>query len=236
MNGFSGFPDGKHTLIMIPGQFFSDLLPIIDHLVELKVTLYCFWVLNAQEGIYRYIRLSEVYKDSVFMDSLGGKHEERNTLLRDGFERAVARGTLLCVKVRLPAGEEDIYFLNSERGRAAMAALKRGEWQPDPDMRPIALIAERPPIYSIYEQNIGVLTPMIADQLRDLEKEYSHDWLWDAIQIAAIRHVTNLNYIIGILRRWEKEGRNTERRAKGAMSDEQYAQYLKSQYPDLFED
>ena len=36
---FAGFPSGKMHLTRIPAQFFSELLPQIDHLGELKVTL-----------------------------------------------------------------------------------------------------------------------------------------------------------------------------------------------------
>ncbi len=36
MKGFSGFPSGKQRLTSIPNLFFSDLLPAIDTLVELK--------------------------------------------------------------------------------------------------------------------------------------------------------------------------------------------------------
>ena len=43
MKGFTGFPAGKQRLTAIPNLFFSELLPAIDHLAELKVTLYAFW-------------------------------------------------------------------------------------------------------------------------------------------------------------------------------------------------
>ena len=46
MKGFPGFPDGKLKLTQIPNLFFSDLLPIIDDLGELKVKLYAFWALE----------------------------------------------------------------------------------------------------------------------------------------------------------------------------------------------
>ena len=39
MKGFPGFPDGKMRLTQVPNLFFSDLLPIIDNLAELKVTI-----------------------------------------------------------------------------------------------------------------------------------------------------------------------------------------------------
>ena len=48
--GFAGFPAGKAASTPLPNLFFSDLLPAIDHLGELKVTLYAFWALGRQRG------------------------------------------------------------------------------------------------------------------------------------------------------------------------------------------
>ena len=50
MQRFNGFPPGKARTVAVPGQFFSELLPMIDDLAELKVTLYLFWALQQQEG------------------------------------------------------------------------------------------------------------------------------------------------------------------------------------------
>ncbi len=49
MKGFSGFA-ARADMVRVPAPFFSELLPIIDHLGELKVTLYCLWALQRKEG------------------------------------------------------------------------------------------------------------------------------------------------------------------------------------------
>jgi hypothetical protein len=66
MQGFNGFPPGKTRTTAIPTLFFSELLPPIDDMVELKLTLYCFWVLQQQEGEYRYALRREVLQDKLF--------------------------------------------------------------------------------------------------------------------------------------------------------------------------
>jgi hypothetical protein len=50
MQGFAGFPDGMRRAHAGPNLFFSDLLPLIDNMAELKVTLYAFWALGQREG------------------------------------------------------------------------------------------------------------------------------------------------------------------------------------------
>ena len=60
---FVGFPDAKLKPIAVPELFFSDLLPLIDDLAELKLTLHCFWLLNNQEGDVRYLRGDDLRND-----------------------------------------------------------------------------------------------------------------------------------------------------------------------------
>ena len=71
MKGYSGFPDGKLRLTPVPNLFFSDLLPIIDDLAELKVTLYAFWALAQKDGPVRYLRLTDLLNDSELMKGMG---------------------------------------------------------------------------------------------------------------------------------------------------------------------
>ncbi|HEY0757126.1 MAG TPA: DnaD domain protein [Ktedonobacteraceae bacterium] len=66
---------------------------------------------------------------------------------------------------------------------------------------------ERPNIFVLYEQNIGLLTPMIASQLEDAADNYPAEWIEAAFSEAVQRNKRNWKYINAILRRWETEGR-----------------------------
>lgn len=68
-------------------------------------------------------------------------------------------------------------------------------------------LPERPPVYSAYEQNIGPLTPRIAEVLKEAVEEYSEVWVEDAITEAVKANVRRWNYAEKILRRWKSEGR-----------------------------
>ena len=208
MKGFQGFPDGKLKLTQVPNRFFSDLLPIIDNMAELKVTLYAFWALGQKEGKVRYMRLTDFLNDPAFVSGLGATAEIGADNLLDGLERAVARGTFLHVNVESADGKMDLYFFNTEKGRAAYEGILKGEWRPNPDKdEPITLLAERPNIFVLYEQNIGPLTPMVADELRDAEQTYPMRWIEEAIQLAVTNNVRKWRYVLGILERWRQEGK-----------------------------
>lgn len=228
MKGFPGFPGGKLRMTQVPNLFFSDLLPIIDNLTELKVTLYAFWALGQKEGKVRYLRLTDFLNDPEFVKGLGATVNLATDALMDGIERAVARGTFLHVNVESADGKMDLYFLNTEKGRAAVEGITRGEWRPNPDEdEPITLLVERPNIFILYEQNIGPLTPLVADDLRDAEQIYPLRWIEEAIQLAVENNVRKWRYVIAILERWRQEGkrdgigrRDTQKELRQQIPDE----------------
>ena len=60
----------------------------------------------------------------------------------------------------------------------------------------------------MYEENIGLLTPMIAEELRDAEKTYPELWIKDAVKEAVNAGKRNWRYISAILERWATEGKS----------------------------
>lgn len=234
MIGFNGFPDGRLKTLAVPALFFSELLPIIDNLAELRLTLYAFWALHQKEGSIRYVSRRDFVEDDILMNSLGKPRRAAEAALDDALERAVARGTLLHVSVESSAGMEDLYFMNTERGRAAVDGITHGEWRPSGDpANPVSLIVERPNLFVLYEQNIGPLTPMIADQLRDAEQEYTAGWIEEAIEIAVNNNARSWAYISKILERWNAKGKHDS--ISGGDSVQDRRRYIDSKYGDLIQ-
>lgn len=231
MKGFSGFPDGKLRLTSVPNLFFSDLLPNIDDIAELKVTLYAFWAMTQKEGKVRYLRLTDFLNDTEFVKGLGPTVDLATAALVDGIERAVARGTFLNVSVESADGNMELYFLNTEKGRAAVEGITKGEWRPNPDEEePITLLVERPNVFILYEQNIGALTPLIADDLRDAEQTYPLRWIEEAIHLAVENNVRKWRYVLSILERWRQEGK------KDGVGRRDTQKELRQRIPDEYKD
>jgi DNA replication protein len=65
----------------------------------------------------------------------------------------------------------------------------------------------RPNIFVLYEQNIGLLTPLIAEDLKDAVNHYPEEWIEAAFREALQQNKRKWSYISAILRRWETEGR-----------------------------
>ncbi len=240
--GFIGFPDAKMKPVIVPDFFFTDLLPLIDDLAELKLTLHCFWLLNEQEGQLKYLRGADLRGDDTLLRSLSLDNELRTPAqaLADALERATARGTLL--KLEIETGEtektvEEWYFINTVKGRQTLALVRQGKLEELRSVLPeeARLKVERPNVFALYEQNIGLLTPLIADQLRDLEKSYPPDWIDEAFTIAVAGNKRALRYIQAILKRWETEGKNERTHEAGGRDSEAdlRRKYIPSEYSDI---
>ncbi len=230
---FAGFPSGKVRLTPVPAPFFTSLLPAIDHLGEMKVTLYAIWFLDQLEGNFRYLRRADFASDGDLMAGLSTDSSQAPSALDDALERAVLRGTLLKAEIRYPDSSETLFFLNSARGRAAVQALQNGDWRPDDQNRPpIAINLERPNIYRLYEEHIGPLTPMIAENLRDAEATYPMGWIEDALRIAVENNIRRWRYVEAILRSWREEGRDDANRRD---SSEDRRRYIEGKYADFIE-
>jgi len=212
MKTFSGFSksDGAQ-MTSIPSEFFEKLLPIIDDLNELKVTLFAIWFLEQQEGKIKFMRYENFLSNTQFLAGLGNLREKAVSNLQLGLKMAIERKTILAVSSEKENFDEAVFFINTPRGRAAYKALIEGAWNaedlPLPSQQPT-----RPNIFKLYEANIGPLTPIIAEVLQEAEETYPMHWIEQAIRIAVENNVRRWRYVEAILESWKERGRDEKDR------------------------
>ncbi len=207
MKPFSGFP-ARARYTGIPALFFSALLPEIDDVAELKVTLHVFWLLAHRPGSDRSVTKDELLADRTLMAGFGRARPAPGAALQRGLEMAVARGTLLRTEATREGQSGPLYFVNSESGRQEAAEALRGSAaQPGAPPPEPASAEPQPGIYQLYEENIGLLSPMVTEKLKDIESQYPEEWIAEAIRLAVDARKASLRYIEGILKRWRDEGR-----------------------------
>src|SRR5579862_6535366 len=238
---FAGFPKST-DFTPLPAAFFDQLLPQIDDLAELKVLLHSVALLGRQKGWPRCVSRSQLQHDELLQRSLGGIGDLRSLedVLEHALERASQRGSLLRLTVRDGDQAEEWFLLNTERGRALLRDLK-GSGEEAAELRKrlgtsesAALETARPNVFSLYEQNVGLLTRMIAEELMEAEATYPEVWIEEAFRIAVNGNKRNWRYIKAILGRWAAEGREdgTFRRHPGEVYDPDH--YLKGEFGHLF--
>jgi len=191
MSPFKGFTEAE-SFTQLPDSFFYQLLNEITDTGELKVTLYALWRMEKVEGPFH-----ALCETDFSTEELGLIDEE----IRASLDKAVVRGTLL----KSIHENDAFYFLNSPRGRAAAEAFANGNWRKSGKIMSAPM--ERPNVFKLYEENIGPLTPMIADALKDAEDTFSAEWINEAIELAVKNNKRSWKYAEAILKRWKEDGR-----------------------------
>ena len=205
---FTGFPRNvRYT--PVPNPLFGRLLEQIDDLDELKCTLRIIWLVHQKKGYPRFVYLREMTSDPTLVRTLSGGSEEAADRVGSALQKAVERGTLVTGTVTQEGVTQRLYAVNTEAYRGALSEIEstdaqREQVEPGDSGAPPD---ERPNIFSLYEDNIGMLNPMIAEQLKEAEETYPADWIEDAFKEAVSRNVRNWRYVSKILERWEQDGR-----------------------------
>ena len=197
------FPAGVE-FVPVPAPLLGGLLAEIDDLNELKVTLRAIWHIHQKKGVPRPLRRDELCADPSVAGALGAHGEELEQAVDTALDAAVRRGTLL----RVDEGEDSpLYLLNTDPERrgvlrtmrgAALHSGGRAETWPAP--------ADRPTVFALYEENIGPLTPVVADRLNEAQSTYPEGWIAEAIEVAAENGVRSWRYVAAILENRAVEG------------------------------
>ena len=205
---FAGFPP-KVRFTPVPNPLFGPLLEQIDDLSELKCTLRLIWLLHQRRGVPRYVGLDELLTDGVLVRSFGTKADDPRSEIERGITLAVTRGTFATGAVGTGESRRQVYVLNTERDRRALSEVElEPAVGPSRDTEPWEGPADRPNIFILYEDNIGLLSPMVSEELKEAEELYPQRWIEDAFREAVISNKRSWRYVAAILDRWEREGRN----------------------------
>ena len=212
-----GFPRGT-LYTPVPNPVFGPLLEDVEDTAELKCTLRALWLLHQKKKLPRYLTEGELVNDKVLLAGLKHLDIPPADAIRRGIKRGVERGTFLSMFATShqgsdeSEGREELYLLNDEGGRKSLNMLKRGEYDMMPSTSEEGAV-DGPPepkatIFTLYEENIGMLTPLLAEEMKEAEASYPWPWIEEVFKIAVSRNKRNWRYIETILRRWATEGKN----------------------------
>ncbi|MBX5492134.1 MAG: DnaD domain protein [Chloroflexi bacterium] len=248
MRACPGFPD-RPAVTRVPTEWLCGALAETESLAELKVTLHVLRLLDAKRTAPRFVRLSELRADPAARRSwqaCGGLSAD--AALSEGVRLAVARGVLLALPVRIEgdaaraaggtAGEDTCLFLNTPATRRLVARVQRGEvalvLAPTTTVTPAA--TRRLTIFELYEQNIGLLTPLLVEELREAAETYPPEWIEEAFREAVGYNRRHWRYVRRILDHWATQGRG-ERGAAGRRPEapRDPRRYLEGEYGHLIQ-
>src|SRR6266566_2674089 len=208
MTLFTGFPPGNNPYARMPEAFFTVLLPEIEDIAELKVTLHLFWLMGQKKGDPRCVSDRELVAEKLLRDD---SDEEEiigwyffNTARNRKVVKELQGGEVVPVSLltiereQEAAQNESILLIDTQSTSRKYDTPKQ-----------IQVQIERPNIFVLYEQNIGLLSPLLADELKDAADQFPVEWIEAAFREAVQHNKRNWSYIRAILRRWGTEGRQS---------------------------
>ena len=196
---FKGFPRSVRYL-PVPAPMFGPLLEQIKDASGFIITLRIIWMLQQKKGRLRYVSSEEVFGDKILSNALGSKEAIQNSI-----NMVVKGGILLQIRRE---NASDAFMLNSESDREIASDIGSIYESNDQPADPWEIENTPPEIYSLYEQNIGILTPIMSEKLTEAGDKYPAGWIKEAVEIAVEQNRRSWAYVSRILERWDMEGRD----------------------------
>lgn len=209
------------TYTPIPNTFLGSFLADIENLVELKCALRIFWHLNRAKGSLRTVPIEDLIRDPVIIaalnerdDSLHSPKESKSVELNDVLAQAIKglvyKGIFVVLSKSNEENTKQVVTLNTAQNLAkgndlGLCEVQVGRLERLEDHQSGI---ERHTIFHLYEANIGLLTPIIVEELKEAEITYPEHWISEAFVEAVERNKRNWKYITRILERWAQEGKN----------------------------
>jgi DnaD/phage-associated family protein len=213
----------KTDFVSLPDSFFTEAVPKIQDLAELKVVLYVAYLIlrkqdhpfafchserseesHAAQSRPQFVTYKELKTESCRLSADLGEET-----LRQALNSAVEHGTLLHSTLNINGMLEDVYSLT--------APMYRGRQPPTIN------------IFALYEQNIGILQSLIAEELKEAEKIYPPQWIEEAFKEAVTLNKRSWRYIARILERWASEGKDSGEYKRDIKKDDP-DKYIKGKY------
>ena len=204
-------------IVSFPASFIRDIAPNIRSMEELQVSLAFFRTLEEAGGFAQPIPEKSMLRDRNLRGALRveGSPRAPDTRIAKGLELALARGTLIRLVSSEGRRQAVFYYLNTPENRSSIRLMETGELAPPralwPDDSPPQIVIDRPNAFRLYEQNIGPLTPLIADQISRAIEDYPDDWIEDALTEAVSYNRRSWRYVSRILENWQAAGRSEDR-------------------------
>lgn len=195
--------------INLPESFFTHVIPNIKTLAHLKLCLYFLWRQEKIGDLFNGIHIDQIIDDEIFSKSFNKDLEnELIEIIQEALDELTNSNILINTSFISDSNEVIYYFVNNPVGNFSRNAIINGKWHPNNQINfPLHLVMSSPNIYKLYEENIGPITPLLSDILKDAEEEYPAEWFEEAFKKGIENNVRKWKYIEAILKNWKENGK-----------------------------
>ena len=233
----SGLIDLKPS-VSVPEALLTDVAAEISEIEELQAMLAIFRIVDSQGGAEHPLAEESIERDRWLRRALRteGSPNAPTERIAKGLSLAAGRGTLLRFTTRAGGESRIWYYVNTVENQTRLEQMATGASAPLEELRhggatPL-VEPQRPNVFRLYEQNIGLLTPLIAERIVGALERYPGLWIEEAIGEAVTYNRRNWRYIARILENWAVAGRGdapeaqlheeNRRRDAGSLNPDQY--------------
>tara|TARA_B110000014_G_C19999066_1_gene517684 strand:+ start:55 stop:735 length:681 start_codon:yes stop_codon:yes gene_type:complete len=195
-----------------PNSVFGKLLNQIDDINDLKFILRIIWMINQIKRVPKYLTIEEIMADKIVHAIISTKSDiAMHATCLSMIKNPQFSNLLICHEIGTSKSTSTVVAFNTTRNKTMLNKTQQLDksdsvFQPDGDVS-----AESPNIFKLYEDNIGTLNPIIADELKIAETTYPNSWITSAFKESVLRNKRSWNYIKTILENWHREGKNDGR-------------------------
>jgi len=212
----------NEKVIGLPEYFFSQTIKDLNDITVLKVILYAFYRLDSSRSPF--IKKEDLTSEGVKLLGIS------SIAFSTAVEEAMKLNILLYYHD--VNTDKDYYFINNKSNEKVIESFTKKESSPEDYEANLNLERKTGNIYTLYEQNIGLITPMLSEELKAAAELYPAEWIEDAFKEAVMLNKRSWRYIARILERWAREGKQGGTYRQGNKKGES-DKYIKGKYGHL---
>ena len=217
-----GFPlPDDFAATRIPNAVLGRVLASIDDADEIKLILRAIWLLEHERGYPRYITRDDLQRDRVLSVAIADQSD---------FDRILKSAIELGVFVEVSINNNICLMFNTESARRAtieVAPLADILNKYDNSWDTPAVSTTTTDAFRAYEENIGLLSPMIRQSILAALEDFTDEDISRAVRIAVENESRSWSFVAGVLRRWARDGiphERTEGKSGGGSDRERISQ------------
>jgi len=209
-------PDGM-DFTSVPDPILGVVVDQIEDICVLKTLIRIVWLYYKKQGFPRFLTLRDISSDYTIRNTLTRYRQATQEDLVEILDQIVSIGVIINAPVSRDEKSGYVYILNTEEGRRAEKLIYDGSVDfgkldivddlivnEDFGQNTSVLVQN---IFKLYEQNIGVITPIVSEELKDAETIYPGEWISEAFRESALLNKRSWRYVEAILKRWKTEGK-----------------------------
>ena len=203
-----GFPIADDfATTRVPNSVLGRVLSTIDDAYEIKLILRAIWLLEHQRGYPPCITRNDLRRDRILSVTIPDQ-SDFDRILNSAIERGVF--------VQVSINDNSCLMFNTESARRASIEVSPtidNLNKDDNGWETAAASAGPVDAFRAYEENIGILSPMIRQSILAALEDFTDEDITRAVRIAVENESRSWSFVAGVLRRWTRDGIPHERTA-----------------------